>query len=149
MANDEVWKSIPGYKQYEVSNLGNVRSVDRWVRFGKTESLRFTKGQVIRKCINNNGYEQVTLCRETGRHVHHLVLLAFVGPRPNGMEALHGDGNKANNRLDNLRYGTRSENQHDRAKHGTSNNRFRLVICETCGAKKRIELDVKDTKQRP
>ena len=146
MANDEVWKPIPGYNHYEVSNLGNVRSIDRWLRFGRTEKLRFTKGRILRKCRNDGGYEQITLNRRTGCHVHQLVLLAFVGPRPKGMEALHGDGNKANNRLDNLRYGTRSENQLDRRNHGTSNNRFRLVTCEICGAKKRIELDVEDTK---
>lgn len=50
--------------------------------------------------------------------VHTLVLLAFSGPRPPGKECCHNDGNKDNNRADNLRYGTQADNARDRIKHG-------------------------------
>jgi hypothetical protein len=51
--------------------------------------------------------------------VHHLVLEAFVGPRPAGHEAAHGDGDKTNNALANLRWATPKENAADRYRHGT------------------------------
>lgn len=52
--------------------------------------------------------------------IHRLVLQTFVGPCPPGMECRHLDGNPTNNRLCNLCWGTRSENQHDRKRHGTT-----------------------------
>lgn len=63
--------------------------------------------------------------------VHRLVLEAFVGPCPEGMECCHGDGNPANNSLSNLRWDTGSANQADRRKHGTAHlgekNKMSLV----------------------
>ncbi|RUU22663.1 HNH endonuclease [Mesorhizobium sp. M7A.F.Ca.AU.002.06.1.1] len=52
-------------------------------------------------------------------YVHLLVLEAFVGPRPDGLEGCHNDGNPDNNRLDNLRWDTPESNQADRIAHGT------------------------------
>jgi hypothetical protein len=51
--------------------------------------------------------------------VHQLVLEAFVGPRPRGMESCHNNGNQTDNRLVNLRWDTKSENNLDRVRHGT------------------------------
>ena len=131
----EIWKSIPGYEgRYEVSNLGRVRSVNRWVRFGRTTKVRFTKGKVLRICFNSDGYAQVSLGRHTGCHVHHLVAFAFIGPRPTKLVVRriklvvrHKNGNKSNNNLDNLCYGTRKENADDRNAHGTSNKGRRYI----------------------
>lgn len=50
--------------------------------------------------------------------VHWLVLLAFIGPRPYGLDACHNNGKHADNRASNLRWGTRSSNMHDRVAHG-------------------------------
>jgi hypothetical protein len=50
--------------------------------------------------------------------VHSLVMLAFVGPRPDGLEVCHNNGVASDNRLSNLRYDTRSENNVDSSKHG-------------------------------
>jgi hypothetical protein len=71
-------------------------------------------------CRRPNGYMQVGLTNKQQRHfhVHRLVLLAFVGPAPEGMECCHNDGNKANNALSNLRWDTRSANMKDRTRHG-------------------------------
>lgn len=55
------------------------------------------------------------------RPVHHLVLEAFCGPRPPKMFGCHNDGDRTNNRLENLRYDTAQANQLDRDRHGTSN----------------------------
>jgi len=54
--------------------------------------------------------------------IHRLVLIAFVGLQPDGMEALHRDGDPGNNTLSNLRWGTHSENQLDQVAHGTHAN---------------------------
>jgi hypothetical protein len=64
----------------------------------------------------------ITLVSIAGRkllYVHRLVLEAFVGPCPDGMEGCHGDGDTANNRLGNLRWDTPKSNRADASRHGT------------------------------
>lgn len=68
-----------------------------------------------------SGHQQVKLSRDgiyQQAKVHRVVLIAFAGPPPPGCEVLHNDGNPANNSAANLRWGTRSENLHDRVRHG-------------------------------
>ena len=67
------------------------------------------------------GYMNVFLGRGNGRRVHRLVLEAFVGPCPEGLEACHSNGDPTDNRLENLRWGTHEDNHQDRVKHGTLN----------------------------
>jgi hypothetical protein len=55
-------------------------------------------------------------------YVHHLILLAFVGPRPEGCVTRHLDDDKANNRLGNLCYGTSTENNYDMVRNGKNRN---------------------------
>lgn len=69
-----------------------------------------------------DGYPVVLLCRngiERRRRVHQLVLEAFVGPKPPGHETRHKDGNRANNHVQNLAWGTSRENEADKKRHGT------------------------------
>lgn len=70
---------------------------------------------------HSNGYACISI-RKDGKYydflVHRLVLETFVGPCPENMECLHGDGNKTNNNVDNLRWGTRVENIQDSIDHG-------------------------------
>ena len=66
------------------------------------------------------GYLRVNLHPE--RPIHQLVLEAYVGPCPEGMQCRHLNGNKQDNNLDNLRWGTQSENQQDSIRHGTYSN---------------------------
>jgi hypothetical protein len=76
----------------------------------------------LRGSFDSNGYRRVTLSSDSGRKgfcVHQLVMLAFVGPRPEGMEVRHLDGDKLNNALPNLRYDTHLENMRDLVRHGT------------------------------
>jgi hypothetical protein len=69
----------------------------------------------------NLAYLMVALYDGSGnrddRYIHHLVLETFVGPRPEGMEARHLNGDYSDNRLRNLTWGTKSENMKDRIKH--------------------------------
>lgn len=118
----EIWKPVPewvGY--YEVSDQGRVRSVGRTVPRTNGRPLNL-RSKILKGSVNACGYVVVALCRDDtklSRSVHRLVLTAFVGPQPEGMEGCHFDGDPANNCLDNLRWDTRSGNTYDRVRHGT------------------------------
>ena len=118
---EEEWRPIPSFDGwYEVSTLGRVRS---WRTSGRHYLTRASSPRILRPYVNQ--YQQVLLYPVEGkpvtRRVHALVAEAFHGPRPEGMQVRHLDGNPLNNISDNLRYGTVSENQRDRVRHGTSN----------------------------
>ena len=121
----EQWKPVHGYEGiYEVSRHGRVRSVDRTVTYSDGRVCR-RKGKILRTTLDKYGYKVVGLCnqgRQKTRTVHSLVAEAFIGTRPEGMEVCHNDGNKTNNHVDNLRYGTSRENALDRLRHGTNAN---------------------------
>ena len=112
----EIWKDIPGHEgRYQVSNLGRVRSLDRYVK-GRSrngsEFKRLSPGKILSPApYCKTGHLSLPLGRRTnGQPVHRLVLLAFVGPCPEGMEVRHLNGDPTDNRLSNLKYGTRTEN---------------------------------------
>lgn len=124
----ETWRPVLGFEgTYEVSDLGCVRSLDRTTKGG-----RHIPGVLLRQASGPTGYRHVTLQldgrRET-RSVHRIVLEAFKGRRPVGMEACHGAGGPADNRLSNLRWGTHSENNLDRVAAGTHNH-ARKIACK-------------------
>lgn len=118
---EERWLPIPGYEGfYEVSDLGRVRSVDRTF-VNKLGRKRFWPGVMMKTTPSSVGYPCVYLKKQGTakmRNVHRLVMLAFVGPCPDGMEVLHRDGGKTNPALTNLHYGTKSENAYDTVRHG-------------------------------
>lgn len=118
----EVWRDVVGLGgHYSVSNIGRVRSNAR-TKIRSNGSPIPTPTRII-KARDHNGYSMVSMTRADGvclhKFVHRLVMAAFVGPIPDGMEVCHGDGTRSNNRLHNLRYGTRSDNVQDALKHGT------------------------------
>jgi hypothetical protein len=121
----EEWRPVVGLEgAYEVSNFGRVRSLDRIIRHGRGKALRQIRGRMLRQGRMKSGHFVVAVVgRKTKRNetslVHHLVLEAFKGPRPQGQECLHGDGDPTNNHIDNLRWGTRQENVDDAKRHGT------------------------------
>ena len=110
----EIWKDIPGFEgRYQASTLGRIRSVDHRVRLVAhgTETTRLCKGRVLRPGRMSDGHLSVVLGREYGSiPVHTAVALAFLGPRPDGMDVCHNDGNPENNHLGNLRYDSRTDN---------------------------------------
>lgn len=113
MTKREIWKPIPGYLNYKVSNLGRVKSIGRMDARGERR-----KGKILSRTMNPSGYMMVTLYEGGQRKtytVHKLVASAFIGDRPNGTEVNHIDEDKTNNSADNLEYVTRLEN----VRHGT------------------------------
>lgn len=127
----EEWKPVVGYEEYYiVSNHGNVMRVAVY----RAKIIAPLKPQK-----STGGYHHVNLSTPTKGvrqfPIHKLVMQAFVGERPKEMRDInHIDGNKTNNRLDNLEYCTRSENNKHaysiglrRPLHGTQNNRAKLT----------------------
>lgn len=120
---NEIWKDVPGYVGfYQVSSKGRVMRLKQILpsltERGKRVHLRELK-QIPRGV---GGRLSVTLCAYSETkwfQVHRLVLLAFVGPCPEGEECRHKDGNHLNNNLGNLHWGTRTENMRDKTEHGT------------------------------
>jgi hypothetical protein len=121
MSFAEEWRPIYGFTgYYEVSSWGRVRSVDRIVAGSCYGVISHRKGVVLAGGGNNAGYRQVGLFKKNKGKlilVHRLVLKAFYGKCPKGKESRHLDGDSANNRVDNLVWGTRAENIADRWKH--------------------------------
>lgn len=122
---EEIWKAVPGYKGYEVSDYGRVRSLDREkfiARNGKYFWFPY-KGRVLIQQDNGTGYLSVALrCsnRTSRLYVHILVAEAFLEERPTPLhEVAHNDNNRAHNNIENLRWATKHENQEDRKCHGT------------------------------
>jgi hypothetical protein len=106
----EVWKPIPGHEgQYEVSNLGRVRSL-------RHQSQHRIK--LLKPWLDSHGYQRVTLCGKKSL-VSRLVLATFRGLEQSRQVCRHLDGCKTNNRLDNLAWGTHLENRADALAHGT------------------------------
>ena len=114
----EEWRAIDGYDDwYEVSDQGRVRS---WVTRGY--SRRRESPKLLKHSRDSEGRLHVMLCRSADYRtyrIHQLVAAAFIGPRPDGYQTCHNDGNPSNNALGNLRYDTVSGNQLDKLKHGT------------------------------
>jgi HNH endonuclease len=113
------YTDVPGFPGYKVGTDGTVWSCRERGTAGMSYKWRILKGHLLK----STGYVMVDLCLDKIKHhrlVHRLVLEAFVGPCPLGMVCRHfPDRNPANNRLDNLQWGTHQENQMDRFVHGT------------------------------
>lgn len=119
----EEWRPILGFEgSYEVSDQGNVRSLTRY----QPDGLHVIQGGPMRAAIigcdsPRRMIRMSTNGRQIAKYVAVLVLEAFVSPRPEGMQACHNNGDRFDDRLANLRWGTPSENQRDRLIHGTHN----------------------------
>jgi hypothetical protein len=127
----EIWKWViiyyKGNKEsfighYRVSNYGRIKSVRRRVR--NRRGYRVVQPRILKPsyCGRGKGHLCVSLIKpgQTGRryYVHHLVLWAFVGPCPMGMQTRHLDDNSTNNCVQNLRWGTQEQNSKDALKNG-------------------------------
>lgn len=92
----EIWKPIPGALGYDASSLGRIRSPNKILKTDRK--------------INNSGYEGVSLNRNTPRLVHRCIALAFHGVPDEGMEVNHKNGNRRDNRAENLEWVTPKQN---------------------------------------
>lgn len=111
------WLPIPGWVGlYEASDGGAIRSVDRVLSSGGRRAGKVLTAEFIdyraRVRLHANG-------TRTRAGVGALVLTAFVGPCPPGLECCHNNGNPNDNRVENLRWDTHSENVLDQVRHGT------------------------------
>jgi hypothetical protein len=101
-------KSIPGFEPYMITEDGRV-----W----NSKHKRWLNAR-----LDDRGRPRISLWingKHVQKRIHQFILLAYVGPCPEGKEACHKDGDQQNNRLDNLYYGTHSENMFDAVRHGT------------------------------
>jgi hypothetical protein len=136
MAKAEEWRPVPGYPGYEASNLGRVRSVDRWVI--RSDGIRgFWRGTILQP-TKQGRYLKVKLSARNTIAVHIVVCSAFHGPRPAGKHGVaHGNGDCHDNRAANLRWATVTENHADKAIHGTR------TVGSKNGASKFTEADIR------
>jgi hypothetical protein len=90
---NEEWKPVPKWPLYIVSNFGRIKNV--------------VSGRILKAPLNNNGRPRIKLCNKgqiRDQYIHQLVMLVFVGECPEGLEINHINGDKADNRLENLEY---------------------------------------------
>lgn len=111
----EVWKDIKGYENlYEISNFGNVRN----------------KNKQIKKQYDNKGYLCVELFKKNKRkhfRIHRLVMMAFNDNSDHKLDINHIDGNKYNNKIDNLEWCTRKENLKHAVRTGLNKQSIKIV----------------------
>lgn len=121
--SEEKWKDIQGYEGlYQVSNLGNVRSVDRIIKHYPKDY--FQEGRVLKSALTKNGYPMVILVNHNDRKtkmVHRLVAETFIDNPYNLPIINHKDEDKTNNRVNNLEWCTHKYN----ANYGTRNLRIK------------------------
>lgn len=125
---NEIWKDIEGYEgYYQVSNLGNVRSVDR-VIISNDGIVRVRKGKA-KTLKDHNGYKRVKLNKDGKEKlflVHRLVAQTFI-PNPSNLPCInHKDEVKSNNRIDNLEWCTHRYNR----MYGTTEERRRPKLAK-------------------
>jgi hypothetical protein len=122
---EEIFKDIPNYEgMYQVSNLGNVKSLPRFRKTGTVSGGYITKEKILKKTIYSNGYVIATLNnygKKEKKSVHQLVAMAFLNHKPNGFKLVvdHINNIKTDNRLENLQIITNRENSSKKQK-GTS-----------------------------
>jgi hypothetical protein len=141
----ENWKAIKGYEGiYEVSDHGNVRSVDRTVN--DNGGPRFVFGVNLKGERNKQGYLRFTLCEGSGKRkffAHQLVALNFIN-NPEGHKCVnHKDCDKANNRLENLEWCNHKQNSQHAANNGLmKGNSSRLGMTNEKHAKSRPVMQI-------
>lgn len=119
----EEWRQCDKFNNYEVSSEGRVRNK-------KT-------GRIIKTSINERGYEYVCL-RDNGlqytRRVHRLIADSFIEGDHDKLDVAHLDGDRSNNRVDNLIVKTRSENMQDSFRKGRrQTHRMKRIMCVETG----------------
>ncbi len=150
---NEIWKDIPDYEGlYQASNLGRIKSLSKKIRFEdkiKNEQFRKSKDKILSlNCFNNFGYLIVHLRKNNKSHtktIHRLVLESFIGKSE--LVINHKDGNKLNNKLNNLEYCTISENGKHAWRTGLMKNakiasdKYRNITLSRCWEKNKRPID--------
>lgn len=113
----EIWKPVLGHEgRLEASSMGRVRALyikDNW------RTTIYDSPKIRKTWLDNKGYFRVSITRTLKRQLHCVVLEAFKGQRPKGFYGCHLNGNPKDNRIENLKWCSPSENQSHRKLHGT------------------------------
>lgn len=128
----EEWRGIEGYENlYQVSNLGRVRSVDRYVKT-KSNSKCFRKGKILKQSEDNDGYKRLNLSKNGKPKlylVHRLVAMTFLQNPHNYPFVNHKDENPSNNEVSNLEWCTNEYNiNYGTARERMSNSKKGIYI---------------------
>jgi hypothetical protein len=138
-------RQIPGRRGYFADDRGRILS--QWRLHGGSKPKLEDFLRPLRASTVKGGYLRVVLGRQGNRnreYVHVLVLTTFHGPKPPGMETRHLNGNPADNRPENLVWGTKSDNEKDKTRHGT----WRLRAWgEKSGSAKLTESNVREIRR--
>lgn len=134
-----LWEDIIGFEGYQVSNQGEVRSLDRQI-LHPNGVLHTVKGRILSPNDNGKGYLSVQLGKNNRRYIHKLVLAAFIDGGSYAAEVNHKNLIKSDNRAANLEITTRKQNQrhmilngkHNKAKI-TKNDLLRIVKLKKVG----------------
>ena len=110
----EIWKEVKGYEDYEVSNLGRVKSLARKI-YRTNGTTQTYKERILNLCVNSCGYLTVNISnnlKKKNKKIHQLVAVAFLNHKPCGHKLVvdHIDNNPLNNKLGNLQIITTREN---------------------------------------
>lgn len=120
------YATIPRFPGYEFGDDGSAWSY--WNPCGKGSDISSSRHRLKPSPAGRCGHLQVRLANHGQEYLHRLILEAFVGPCPEGMEACHDpDDDPANCCLNNIRWGTRRENLLDRNKHGKHRKQARIT----------------------
>ena len=135
----EIWKPVKGYEGlYEVSNMGNIRSVDRYVMNGNRCCL--LKGKLKKAYLISTGYLMVDLCKNGQRThylIHRLLAEAFI-PNPNNLPCIdHINTIKTDNRVENLRWCSYKENSNNPLTREHNKNRPKEVYEKILATKRK------------
>ena len=124
----EVWKDIENFSKYQVSNLGNIKSKERYTK-AKNSEIIHRKAFLLKGFVNKKGYKQVTLYDDNGKpktmRVHKLVALTFIENENNLPQINHIDGNKLNNEVSNLEWISNYDNMQHAIKNGLIDQELR------------------------
>lgn len=122
-----IWKKVRGYEYYEISNTGKIRSLPRPMKRKNYMSGKVfyysSREKILKPFLNQCGYPEVGLCKNGKSKkalVHRLLAEAFIPNPENKKQVNHKDGDKQNNKLENLEWVTPSENGLHAYKNGLS-----------------------------
>jgi NUMOD4 motif len=130
-ALEGTWKPVPGFSAYEASHRGYVRSIDRTDALGRRRA-----GVMLTPRMSNRGYLLIDVVPDEGPRktvtLHSIILLAFAGPRPEGMEACHASDDPTDNRWpEELSWGPREQNIADRMRNRPATPKP-VKVCVRC-----------------